>query len=339
MVRSRIVGFTSGRSQDDAECGVLEMIADAPIKFVLKNMQEGLSRRMMRVMYYEDITIKNGHLPYIPNIPREKIRQIPIGFPLDKADVMIQGSLEVLNETMDRRAVTTHDIQFEFDGEPVDWKPTRQDRIMILRPNEGVRMGIDTVTDSILDSKDDDSLFRIANVHPCEVAKDKWRIWYKLQDITTIQQVIGDTFELVIKTLRRLRTNIFNEPSEEHNVTYDMFERESTGTIKWICDKSIANLILARCLAPNSGIKNCIVHLSPDQIKMVRLTVNTTAAQGPVGLALRKLVERIEHNFDRLLQEFERCKKVKKHFIDMMKLKQLDHIAFRKYVNESSPEQ
>lgn len=332
MVRLRIIGFTTGRSQDNAECGILELETDTHVKFVLKNMQEGLPRPMLKVTAYDAI----GPVPYIPNIVSEKVAQIPIGFPQDKGDVTISGSLNVMNDTAARRAVTTHDISFQFDGEAVDWKPTRVDRIMVLRPNEGVRMRFDTVTDSILGSKDDNSLFRIAKVHPCEVSKDRWRICYKLQDTMTVEQVIRGTLELVLRTLKRLRTGIFAVTSDDHAMTFDMFERETTGAISWICDKSIANIIMARALAPGSGVQNCVVKLSPDQIRMVQLMATTAAGAAAVPAALRTIVQGIEKEFEELIRGFERCKKQKRKFIDMMRQASEDCLAFKRYAEKTS---
>lgn len=205
------------------------------IKHLLYRNAEYIKRRLLNPTTIKDISI-GQELIYTNNNISDCFQVQRIGFPphSKKTDIVFKAS--VLNETKQRIALTTDDIEFTFDGKKVKWKPQCVCDILELDPDQGVFIKGNTINGSNIDNKN--ALFKVAKIVPMMISKNSYQIYYKIQDTWTIKNLVLRTIEHILTDYESI-INMVHKNKDSMLLNYceiDMtaYEKSLSDFIKYI---------------------------------------------------------------------------------------------------------
>lgn len=305
------VTLTVAENEYETRIGLLKLSGtNGKIVNTLRRLSETQTRRILSITDIKDMSKGGRRLCQIHDVIRDNISVLRIGFPANKKEKTdIVAKLAVVNETNKRRMLTTKDIQFIFDGKPVDWKPKREDQFLELRPNEGVSLRMKTVSGQCSNN----GLFRIAIVDPCQTDINEHWIFYKIQDTVKVRDFILDTIQIIRKTFTEIKSMLNDKKEEMQRAKQYEFDMS-------MFDMSIAYLMhhvgMHLGTPHRDTVEFMTTQVNPETPCTVILKIRTKE-KSDVYTAMTNIVDDSMSQFDILMKEVERVKVQSGDFVKM----------------------
>lgn len=282
-------------------------------------------RRLLNATTIKDISINGKELVYNKNNISDCLHVQRIGFPPQtKRSTDIVFNLSVLNETKERIAVTTDDMEFIFDGKKVEWKPQCKCDVLELDPDQGVFIKGNTVNGSNIENKN--ALFKVAKIVPMMVSKNCYQMYYKIQDTWTIKELVLRTIDHILTDYESM-LNIVNENKDSmlsNSCQIDMtaYEKSLSDFIKHIGigDKYQAKIVVQYNFQPP-----------------ISVLITVKSKKSNVYDLMLKLIQDAKTHLIKLEKEVKSIKPVKSTFDDIEDMRERFHKMSDEYFDKTKP--